>query len=579
MKRFISIITMMCLLLTVFVPLAMADTDFQITSVAYTSEGDFFTLTVKGSCAAGTRVSLLVKNENGTLRAIEQCKAETGNVFSKEVVIDSSDDIGLASEDGSIVYSVYARDYNNEASVYTLALYSDAGKERIISLFNEAADSDTMTDCIERYYKVFGFDMTYYNGMESDVAKLMLASKNSETFTIDNIVSKYNESVIYAYLFNSDFSADRTAVIEYPDYDAMLRFSEGFDGAQTLYTDYKAMTDSQKKKVNEIAFCQDNLSKSLSEIKELFFMAITAERFEDYPDDYATIYKFLKNHNDWFGLEKLESLTTYQSSQIIGSLVNETIPDNKSEFVALYNKYLNIILGTATDVSKPSTGGTGSIGGGGGAGGSVIGETSYDPSSVSKAPVIDNTTAVNAGFNDLDGYIWANEAISTLYNMKIIDGKGDNKFAPGDNITREEFAKILVNTYGLYSGDAECDFSDISSDRWSYKYVASIYKSGIVTGYQDGTFGPENSITREEMAVMMARTLIKLSKLKAESLEYSAFNDSDTISDYASNSVFMLYNAGIISGDDTGNFHPKSGATRAEVCQMIYNSLADEGRI
>lgn len=579
MRRFISIITMMCLLLTVFVPLAMADTDFQITSVAYTSEGDFFTLTVKGSCAAGTRVSLLVKNENGTLRAIEQCKAETGNVFSKEVVIDSSDDTGLASEDGSIVYSVYARNYNNEASVYTLALYSDAGKERIISLFNEAADSDTMTDCIERYYKVFGFDMTYYSGMESEVAKLMLSSKNSERFTIDNIVSKYNESVIYAYLFNSDFSADRTAVIEYPDYDAILRFSEGFDGAQTLYTDYKAMTDAQRKKVNEIAFCQDNLSKSLSEIKELFFMAVTAERFEDYPDDYATIYKFLKNHNDWFGLEKLESLTTYQSSQIIGSLVNETIPDNKSEFVALYNKYLNIILGTTTDVSKPSTGGTGSVGGGGGAGGSVIGETSYDPSSVSTVPVIDNTAAVNAGFNDLDGYIWANEAISTLYNMKIIDGKGDNKFAPGDNITREEFAKILVNTYGLYNGDAECDFPDISSDRWSYKYVASIYRSGIVTGYQDGTFGPENSITREEMAVMMARTLIKLSKLKAESLEYSAFNDSDTISDYASNSVFMLYNAGIISGDDTGNFHPKSGATRAEVCQMIYNSLADEGRI
>lgn len=174
MKRVVPFMTVLCLLLTAFAPLALADAALQITAVTYTSEDAYFTLTVRGMCTAGTNISLLVRNENGDLRAIEQCRAGSGDVFSKEVVIDSSNDAGLAAEDGSIVYSVYARSYYNEDAVYTLSLYSDAGKERIVSLFNAAADGETMRGCIEQYDRVFGFDRTFYSGMEPDVANWML---------------------------------------------------------------------------------------------------------------------------------------------------------------------------------------------------------------------------------------------------------------------------------------------------------------------------------------------------------------------------------------------------------------------
>ena len=99
-----------------------------------------------------------------------------------------------------------------------------------------------------------------------------------------------------------------------------------------------------------------------------------------------------------------------------------------------------------------------------------------------------------------------------------------------------------------------------------------MYENGIITGYPDGTFKPGSIVTREEMAVMLCRVLVKLSIITEEYETYSSYKDYGEISAFAQNSVRTLSNNNILSGDDKGCFNPKNGATRAEVCKMIYNT-------
>ncbi len=573
MKRSISAIVALCLLFTMFVPFVSADNTqdtVSVTSVLYTSLNDIYTLTVNGICKSGTKISVVVKNAEGSVRAMEQCKAEEGDTFSKTFKINVSSDKLSVSEGDPIVETVYVRSYRNASDSYEVPLYSEADRIKIINeKFNNASSSAEMLGLINSYYKVFGFDMTYFNAMDEETAEFMLSEKD---FSVSDINEKFSKSVIRAYLFNESYTADRTAVIEYPPYDAIHGITSGFGTAESLYGDYKTMTDVQKSSVNKRAFKPENKTAEFTTLKEYFFMAVTAQIFADNSENYAVIYNFLKSHNDWFALKDLEILTTYKVSQVIGKLAGQQIPSTKEEFVADYNSILGTNIPTTPE--NPSTGGSG---GGGGTVKVPSDETTYNPPSKDDTNLPSNTLSQGAGFSDLGGYGWASGAINALAKLNVVNGKGNNLFAPGDPITREEFAKILVLAFGLYNESAECNFADVSPERWSYKYIANVYRCGAVTGYADGTFGSSKPITREEMSVMIYRVLNSKNMIDTEKGAYADFNDADSISDFALNAVIMLAGNGIVSGSSDGNFNPKNGASRAEACKMIYNSISSKG--
>ena len=583
MKKIISIFTITCLLLATFVPfVSAASNDVEIISVTYNSTDDEFVLTVKGKTASAMNVSLIVKNQNGVLRAIEQTKTDVDGTFVYDIGVVITEDKGLVTDpEQPLVYTLYARtrNYKNEPDGYDVPLYSNEAKQIYCNRFNNA-DTDTeetMINCIETYNEVFGFGMAYYDAKKSEIEKNMIAAKTEEIFTISNILERFDKSVALAYLFDPDTSVDRTEIIEYPSYSALLQFNTGFDDADSLYPVYKSMSSTEKQNVNAIVFAESNKKFDFTELKEEFFMAITAERFADYADDYTVIYEFLKKYNGWFELDNFEDLDDSEASKIISAILEEKIPDNKADFVKLYNKHYVDILGDDKPIKKPVTDGSGggSGGGGGGSTSSGMGTVGYEPQPEVIQPTV--TPQQTASFNDLAGYGWASDAITYLAGKGIVNGKGNNEFAPADNITREEFAKILVLAYDLYDEGAECDFIDAEKDRWSYKYIASLHKYGTVQGYPDGSFGVNNLISREEMAVMLYRILLNKLEIDPKITMDKTFNDMDNISEYAVNSVLMLGANGVISGDESGNFNPKKGATRAEVCRMIYNSVAGEG--
>ena len=167
---------------------------------------------------------------------------------------------------------------------------------------------------------------------------------------------------------------------------------------------------------------------------------------------------------------------------------------------------------------------------------------------------------------------WAKEYIEILSAKQIVSGINDELFQPDRNVTRAEFAKMIVEAFGFAdtNSGAKASFIDVSNEAWYYNYVAIAQSLGIVKGLPGNRFDPEGKINRQDMAVMAHRAAniagIELAKVK----EYKEFNDSSQISDFAKEAVKEMQMAGILEGDGSGVFKPLNNATRAEAAKIIY---------
>lgn len=106
-------------------------------------------------------------------------------------------------------------------------------------------------------------------------------------------------------------------------------------------------------------------------------------------------------------------------------------------------------------------------------------------------------------FSDINDAKWAEEAILSLAEKGIVSGMGDGTFEPNGKVTREQFVKMVVGAFGLETSEAESDFSDIDKNHWAYSFVSSAKSIGIVNGISETEFGTGREITRQDMAVMV----------------------------------------------------------------------------
>jgi|GEM_PF-6117695 len=224
-------------------------------------------------------------------------------------------------------------------------------------------------------------------------------------------------------------------------------------------------------------------------------------------------------------------------------------------------------------------------GGGGGAGGSsTIDKPSNPGSSMGITGDVPMTPAepVNptqpkpvTGFADLADAEWSREAVEYLADKGVIAGKDTNTFAPNDAVTREEGAKIIIGAFDLLK-EADCEFADVSADRWSYAYIAAAAELGIINGYGD-SFGPTDTMTREQAATIIYRAA-ELIKLEVSG-EKTDFTDAADTADWASDAITHLAADGVINGMGDGTFAPKATLTRAQLAQLVYNVLVTIGGV
>jgi len=217
-----------------------------------------------------------------------------------------------------------------------------------------------------------------------------------------------------------------------------------------------------------------------------------------------------------------------------------------------------------------TSGGGGSSGGGGGSSSGGSSSTTTPPKQSTKRPglVLEGNNPTEEGFTDLADYEWAKNAILSLSNKGIVYGIEDGVFAPGEAVTREQFAIMLVRALGIETAMTEEGFTDVNADHWAYRGIMTAAKAGIVAGNTDGSFGLGEKITRQDIAVMVYRA--SGLEMGSEKLD---FTDSDEIADYAKEAVEVLTSNKILSGMGDGTFAPMAEANRAQAAQIIYNLI------
>ncbi|MBQ4545068.1 MAG: S-layer homology domain-containing protein [Oscillospiraceae bacterium] len=231
----------------------------------------------------------------------------------------------------------------------------------------------------------------------------------------------------------------------------------------------------------------------------------------------------------------------------------------------------------STDTTDTPSGG----GGGGGGGGAAPapdtdenvkpddGETT-NPDNGEDTTVGEGVPALpSKGFTDLASHAWAADAINELAEAGIIKGTSETTFSPANNITRADFALLLVRAFGLESDNTE-NFADVEESDYFARELAIARNCGIVGGIGDNKYAPRNTITRQDMMVIVYRALKALGiELEVDEVSYPDF---DKVAPYAQDAVKALITAGLVNGKN-GKIDPAAYTTRAEVAVLIKRIL------
>lgn len=267
-----------------------------------------------------------------------------------------------------------------------------------------------------------------------------------------------------------------------------------------------------------------------------------------YPDGISNIGKIMVDFSNLTGITSSNETDKYRT---VAGMDFGTF----DEYIRYYK---NLSSNSGNGGNSGSSGSSGRGSGGFVSSGSVSGDTNTQQEQV-KMPFI-----------DLDTVPWAYEAISTLSDKGIINGREENKFVPDDEVTREEFTKMCVVMMNLDVTDQSIVFDDEKDGEWYLGYISAARKNNIVSGKGDGSFGIGEAISRQDAAVILYNILKNNGLSNDKGIDFA---DSDMISDYAIDAINVLSANGVINGVGDNMFSPLGRLTRAEAAKLIFESI------
>ncbi|PIE91747.1 cell surface protein [Bacillus fungorum] len=177
----------------------------------------------------------------------------------------------------------------------------------------------------------------------------------------------------------------------------------------------------------------------------------------------------------------------------------------------------------------------------------------------------DNTDSLK--FNDVPANHWSTKAIYGLANRKVVAGYGNGQFGFGDNVTRGQVARMIYAYVKPADADASFKnkFTDIKGHMFE-KEILALAKEGLVAGYGEGKFGPDDILTREQMAQVLTNAF------KFKATKTTSFIDVDKNS-WAYNAINALEENGVTAGTGSNKYSPQMHVTREQYSQFLYNSI------
>ncbi len=436
-----------------------------------------------------------------------------------------------------------------EETGYFLCINAEEDLENKIIKAANGSDSASLAELIRKYPDIFVSDGELYENLNKmydnqsyidNIAEIII---NGHYISCYEISEKFGHEMAVQYINASENK--RESIEKYAQYIEL-------DNMSPYITVYNKLEDSEK----------DEVCNAVKNIKD-------AEMLKKAVCDNAIIRK-IKKISNWQELktlivnnrEYLEGLSKCDAQKEDSVIKNVSLRldeiNSTDKLVDIYNEEVR----KANTVKRTEPGG----GGSGGGKSSSAGKTIFTP------PVIgpEENNSPEMVFDDVPEDHWAKDSILELYNKGIIQGKGNGKFEPNMNISREEFVVMIVRALNIKGTNQPTGFEDTDNNTWYASAVAAAYENGIINGIDDTKFGIGLSITRQDIAAIAFRAA-KTQKIVKSDTD-SVFTDDHGIAPYARDAVYSMRNLGIISGMPDGSFAPQRFATRAE-CAKILASL------
>lgn len=464
-------------------------------------------------------------------------------------------------------YSVYVSDNNGKSSDSFIYYLADEAREILESKVNVQTNVSDYVNAVVENAVLLGIDLDhqYYS---DDTIELMYNLYGKED-DVNQFSKNYSFSRAVAALNGKSIT----------ETENVLRRNENILGInfEDKYSDNSVLTESVKSKLCSLLSSMDYM-----QVYEKAEELTGEESFEAVYDAYTALAA-LSAANNWSSIKKaytesfaflkeniVDENSDYKSS--ISTSVFTSMADDKFDDISDIKDNFDKAVESVT--KKPQS--TSSPGGS---------RNSFaTPPASTLEPIyetIPNGTAVGVStgsiptlgaavsYTDVSDNDWYSVPVGVLGGSGIINGYTDGSFRPDNYITRAEFAKMMVSAFSVKGASGE--FSDVAADSWYKPYVSAAAGAGIINGY-DGLFRPDENITREDATVIIYRMA---EFLEVEYFGYREPLDMNSISLYAWTAVATLYANGVISGVGGGNFEPKANITRAQAAQLIYNAVKD----
>ncbi len=521
-------------------------------------------VTISGTVVNGANREVLLRIDYaGHAPSADTDSLEQSVIYQKQTTTDG---------DGSFTFNVKLNDTANNSYTLRLGVLGD--------------DSDVS--------ETFTF---YGAGYRSTaLVAIQTAQRNHDAQALKAALDTYYENLYLQtplfdtyYQVDTDMSETKSLLVNYPQITTIpmleaslegvvivkdLAQATNYEGMQTVFTAYDSALDIVNSTIYQKTY--SNLSTDLKRAVYTMFSATPYYTASDICDQFGvsvlntylanavgadSVKRVLSDNEDMLGIVMTDySLTDAQYLELIGNRFT-TLTDVKAKLDELNSGSLPTPPPT---MMPPVIDG----GGGGGGGGSVAAPL------VDQTGLSENATNPNYPFRDMEDYTWAKEATLALYQSGVVNGVGDDNFAPDRAVTREEFLKLIVNGFGISTAlDKDVSFGDVYKSQWYYPFVKAGVNGGIINGMDGNIFGIGQKISRQDMVVMLYRA-ISMKKDLSDFNASSTFDDYGEISEYAKKAVAFAEANAIVNGMGDGNFHPEDSATRAEAAVILYRAMA-----
>ncbi len=502
---------------------------------------------------------------------------------SEPTVVSVSEGVvtGLASGTSKITVSYGETSYSFDVEAFgEMAIYIKNGKEaeyladkaKVFGAINTAVKNED-SSALKTVFTSTGDESLSYI---KDIDILTLPTDDAELTALADRLISYGEFDFSSTDKVSEFIQTHTTEIVVGKLD-LLTDVEDVESVLSTNNDYYNLPLENKyylkHKEDVLANFVDYKATNIKGLREDFKKAYVMTAVEKAVTDsgYTVLRGVIDGCVDEIGYDK-EHYDDINTAAFHKKLLSD-IKNGKIETIEDLKEYIDESEGV-----ESGSGSGGGSGGSGGGGGYVVpvspstGNTSFvtenDYEEMVNVELPKDTSSV---FADVETDRWSYEAIQYLVAKNIISGYEDGTFKPQNKITRAEFIKLISNTFGFEyeQADGENVFADVDVNDWYYKDLITAYNNKIIYGDNNGCFNPNAEITRQEMATILYRAIVA-SGTDFETVSAVKITDRNSIADWAYTSVFQLVGMNIINGYDDGSFKPVNKATREEVAKLIY---------